>query len=304
MTRIVFLGTPDAAVPTLRSLNQEFEVGLVITQPDRPRGRSKKPIPSPISDVADQLDLVVAKPDSPEDLLGALNGYGPFDLGAVVAYGRILSSEVLEGPNHGMLNLHFSLLPRWRGAAPVARALMAGDTMTGATIIRIDQGLDTGDVLTAQAIDVQPNEDAGSLTHRLSEIGASLVVNSIEGYLSGSIEPVPQSDEGLTYASKLTPADRRLSTELSPGELVNRVRGLAPRPGATMQFEDETVKVLVAAASEADVEPGTWRDISGNPVVGVSGGSVEVLQLQPPGKKAMSGSAWLRGRPSTGGSVR
>jgi methionyl-tRNA formyltransferase len=181
---------------------------------------------------------------------------------------------------------------------------MAGDTMTGVTIIQIDEGLDSGDVLTAQAVDIQAEEDAGLLTGRLSNLGASLLVGSIDGYLSGSISPVLQSDDGLTYASKLTNDDRPLPTELAPGEFVARVRGLAPRPGATLQIENETVKILAASASDAVVEPGFWKAISGTPVVGLFGGSVEILQIQPPGKKAMSGDAWLRGRPSSGGSLQ
>src|SRR5690606_39699141 len=138
------------------------------------------------------------------DVCDALEAVGEFDLGDVVAYGRLLRPEVLALPVRGVLNVHFSLLPRWRGAAPVARALMAGDTMTGVTIIRLDEGLDTGPVLTAQLVDIHPSEDAGTLTDRLARLGARLLVSVIPGYLSGEVVPVPQTDDGVTYAEKIT----------------------------------------------------------------------------------------------------
>jgi methionyl-tRNA formyltransferase len=296
MTRLVFLGSPEAAVPTLELISGRFEVGLVVTQPDRPRGRSGTPQPGPVKQAALGLGLTVLQPETHEDLRGALEGSGPFDVGVVVAYGRILRSESLNIPAAGMLNVHFSLLPRWRGAAPVNQALIEGDTMTGVTIIRIDEGLDTGPVLTAQAIDIESGENAGHLTERLARLGARLLVESLEPYLRAELVPVDQSGEGATYASKLTRSDRTLSSEMSPTEFVNRVRGLSPAPGATLEIDGEDHKVLAAEADVAAVSPGTWKESGGWPVVGLSGGSVRLVSLQSPGKGQVDGDAWLRGR--------
>lgn len=303
MTRIAFLGTPEAAVPTLEALAAEHEVVVVVTRPDRPVGRSKSPAPSPVKVAALALGLEVAQPESGEELAETLESAGPLDVAVVVAYGRILRPEVLGIPVHGFLNVHFSLLPRWRGAAPVNRALIAGDTMTGVTLIRIDEGLDTGPVLTAQAIDIEPDEDAGSLTHRLARLGASLLAGSLQSYLDGDMVSVTQSDEGATYAAKLEKGDRALDTSMGPAEFVNRVRGMAPSPGASIDIDGAPHKILAAAVSEVDVAPGTWSVVDGWPVIGVDGGSVKIGRLQASGRKPVEGDAWVRGRHTKSGSV-
>ena len=303
MSRIVFLGTPDAAVPTLEAVASSHEVGAVITRPDRPRGRSSRPLPSPVKLSASALGLVVFQPSSAEELLGVLESQGPFDLGVVVAYGVILRPAVITMPKAGFLNVHFSLLPRWRGAAPVARALMAGDEMTGVTIVRIDEGLDTGPVLTAQAVDIVPGDSGGELTDRLAHLGARLMVQSIEPYLEHRLIPVKQANEGSTYAPKLVPSDRPLSTEMTAGEIVNRVRALSPSPGATFEIDGTTVKILGVAEHSTKVKPGLWTKVAGVPVVGAGGGGVEIQIIQPPGKRPMSGASWLRGRNRAAGVV-
>ena len=303
MSRIVFLGTPDAAVPTLEAMAASHEVGAVITRPDRPRGRSARPLAPPVKLSAAALDLPVLQPSSAEELLGALESHRPFDLGVVVAYGVLLRPAVLEIPASGFLNAHFSLLPRWRGAAPVARALMAGDEMTGVTIIRIDEGLDTGPVLTAQAVDIGRADSGGELTKRLSHLGARLMAESINPYLDQRLVPVKQVDQGSTYAPKLAPSDRPLTTEMTAGEIVNRVRALSPSPGATFEIDGTTVKVLSAAEHSAEVKPGRWKEVAGVPVVGVDDGGVEIQVIQPPSKRPMSGASWLRGRGRTAGVV-
>lgn len=303
MSRIVFLGTPDAAVPTLEAVASSHEVGAVITRPDRPRGRSSRPMPSPVKSSASALGLAVFQPSSPEELLDVIETQGPFDLGVVVAYGVLLRPVVIKLPAAGFLNVHFSLLPRWRGAAPVARALMAGDEMTGVTIIRIDEGLDTGPVLTAQAVDIGPGDSGGELTDRLAHLGARLIVESIEMYLGDRLHPVKQANEGATYAPKLVSSDRPLSTEMSVREIVNRVRALSPSPCATFGIDGTTVKVLGVAEHSTKVKPGRWKEVAGVPVVGVGGGGVEIQVIQPPGKRPMSGASWLRGRGRTEGIV-
>lgn len=296
MARVVFLGTPQAAVPTLELLTTEHDAALVVTQPDRPKGRSKKPVPPPVKEFAVANSIQVSQPTTREALADAIVEHGPFDVGVVVAYGRILRPEVLEAPEHGLLNVHFSLLPRWRGAAPVARALMAGDTMTGVTIMKLDEGLDTGPVLTAQAIDIPEGENAGDLTDRLSRIGARLLVNVLRGYLSGEVEPVPQTDEGLTYANKIEREDRLIDPGSEVATVVARVRGLAPSPAATLEIDGKPHKVYEARLADSTVEPGVWVAVDGRPLVGFADGAVELVTLQPPGKRPQSGPAWVHGR--------
>lgn len=303
MSRVVFLGTPRAAVPTLDALVVDHDVGLVITQPDRPRGRSGTPKPPPIKERATEHGLEVAQPTTSVELAYALAEQGPFVVGVVVAFGRILRPEVLEQPRHGMVNVHFSLLPRWRGAAPVARALMAGDTMTGVTIMRIDEGLDTGPIISAQAIDIPPDDDAGMLTDRLATMGARLLARELPRYLSGELEPLEQTDEGATYAPKIEKKDRPIDVHANAEAIVDQVRGLSPSPAATLEIDGQVHKVLATRVSEHEVETGTWSDVEGRPVVGVSDGSIELLVVQPPGRTPQSGADWLHGRQRSGGAV-
>ena len=296
MTRLAFLGTPEAAVPTLETLAADYDIAVVITRLDRPQGRHSEPLPTPVKIVADEIGIPVKQPSSSGQIAGILEEHAPLDLAVVVAFGMILLPDALAVPSHGLLNLHFSLLPRWRGAAPVARALMAGDTMTGVTIIRIDEHLDSGDVLTAQALDIRPDERSGGLTNRLAHIGSQLMIDSIEHYLAGAMVPVPQTDEGLTYAAKITPEDRPLSPQMTTAEFINRIRGLSPKPAATLDIDGQVHKVLQAQESDSIPAATRWETVGELPVVGVSDGGVTLLELQPPGKRLMSGESWLRGR--------
>jgi methionyl-tRNA formyltransferase len=198
---------------------------------------------------------------SHEDLADALIGAGPFTVGVVVAYGRIIRLASLQVPHAGMLNVHFSLLPRWRGAAPVNRALIEGDTMTGVTIIKLDEGLDTGPVLTAQAVDIGTEEDSGGLTDRLARLGARLLVDNLDGYVNGEVVPVPQSGEGASYAAKLSKADRALSVDTDPTSFVNRVRGLSPQPAGIIRIDGEVHKIYAAETADADIVTGTWESV-------------------------------------------
>lgn len=303
MARVVFLGTPDAAVPTLRAVAGEHEVALVVTQPDRPKGRSRRPQPPPIAVEARSLGLESVQPSSRSGLLQAMERATPFDLGVVVAYGRILRPEILGLPERGLLNVHFSLLPRWRGAAPVARALMAGDTMTGVTIIELDEGMDTGPVLTAQAIDIGTDEIRGDLTERLSRVGARLLLASMPGYLEGTLVPTPQTDEGATHADKIESSDRPIHTSSNRRDVMNQVRALAPTPAATVRIGGEPHKVYEVAPVDAGPPQGTLEIRDGRPVVGLADGAIELKLLQPPGKRAMSGVEWARGLRDGGGSI-
>lgn len=303
MARVVFLGTPDAAVPSLHEVARQHDVVAVVTQPDRPRGRSGRPVASPVKIAAVDLGLPIAQPEDGEELVAAFSGLAPIDVGVVVAFGRILRTDVLEMGRLGMVNVHFSLLPRWRGAAPVERALMAGDAMTGVTIIKLDEGLDTGPVLTAQAIDIAPEETGGALTTRLADLGARLLSDGLAGYLSGEIVPLEQSDEGVTYANKITAQDRPLGVDGGVPAFLSKVRALAPRPGATLDIDSTPHKVLAARSHEADVPAGKWQVFDDVPVVGISGGSIELLVVQPPGRRAIDGESWVRGLRETSGVV-
>jgi methionyl-tRNA formyltransferase len=295
VSRIAFLGSPEAALPTLTALAETHEIPLVITRPDRPRGRGRDPKPTAVKVEAGRIGLDVAASETADDLGQALRAAGPLDLAVVVAYGRILRPSELEIPARGMLNLHFSLLPRWRGAAPVSRALMAGDPMTGVTIFRIDEGLDTGPVLTAQAIDIEPEETAGALTSRLATLGAKLITRALPGYLAGQVAPVPQSDQGMTHAGKIEPVERIIDVSGRLIDEVNRVRALSPTPGATLVIDGEIHQILQARASEHAQAQGTWADVSGRPVAGLAGGGMELVSILPPGRRPMDGAAWLRG---------
>ncbi len=301
--RVVFMGTPQLAVPVLDTLASRHDVARVITQPDRARGRSGRPQPPPVKVRAEELGLVVSQPTSHDELVDTLVGLGDLDLGVVVAYGRILRPETLAIPRHGFLNVHFSLLPRWRGAAPLARALMAGDPMTGVSIMRLDPGLDTGPILTAQAIDIMPNENAGQLGERLSTMGAHLLATVIEPYLSGDMAPVPQTDDGATYADKLTAEDRPIDLSRSPREVVDHIRGLAPEPGATLDIDGEPHQILEAVPTDAPIAPGEWSVVADAPVFGVAGGGVQISLIKPPGRRLQPGEAWARGRHSDRGTV-
>jgi methionyl-tRNA formyltransferase len=295
VSRIAFLGSPEAALPTLTALAETHEIPLVITRPDRPRGRGRDPKPTAVKVEAGRIGLDVAASETADDLGQALRAAGPLDLAVVVAYGRILRPSELEIPARGMLNLHFSLLPRWRGAAPVSRALMAGDPMTGVTIFRIDEGLDTGPVLTAQAIDIEPGETAGALTARLATLGARLITRAVPGYVAGELAPVPQSDEGMTHAGKIEPEERIIDVSGHLTDEVNRVRALSPTPGATLVIDGEVNQILQARAADHRPAPGTWIEVSGRPVAALADGGLELVTILPPGRKPMDGAAWLRG---------
>lgn len=186
----------------------------------------------------------------------------------------------------------------------MARALIAGDTMTGVTIMKLDEGLDTGPVISAQAIDIPPDEDAGMLTDRLASMGARLLARELPRYLSGELEPAPQTDEGATYATKIEKDDRPIDVHADAESIAAQVRGLSPSPTATLEIDGQTHKVLAVQVSEHEVEAGTWSDVEGRPVVGVGDGSIELLLVQPPGKTPQPGVDWLHGRQRSGGVVR
>lgn len=291
---VLFMGTPVEATPSLRQLTKVAEVGLVVTRPDRPKGRSRRPTPPPVKEVAEELGLLVTQPASRADLAEAATSRH-FDVGVVVAFGMILRPKVLNAPDHGFLNLHFSLLPRWRGAAPVERAIMAGDAETGVSIMQMDEGLDTGPIVATQKTAIHPAETGGDLGERLATMGGALLAETVPLWVAGGVEARTQPGDGATYASRIEASDRVVDTDMSQTQFVNTVRALAPEPAARMYVDEQPHKILRATAHDHPLGAGMWAAVDGFPVMGLADGSVRIEELQPPGKRPMSGEAWLRG---------
>lgn len=293
--RVAFAGSPVAAVAPLRALvDAGHEVTVAVTQPDRARGRSGRPRPTPVAEAAGELGIPVVRPrtiNDPEVIAGvAATGA---DALAVVAFGQILRDAVLD--RWPSINVHFSLLPAYRGAAPVERAIMDGARRTGVTIMQMDAGLDTGPMLAAREVDVGPDEDAGSVTERLSELGGPLLAEVLWSLEAGALSPVPQPDEGVSLAPKITAADRALDLARPAAEAARLVRALSPHIGATLDIGGEPHKVWAARA---------LPETAGAPLSGEGGrllaatgeGTLEVLELQPPGRGRMDAASFLRGR--------
>ena len=291
----VFLGSPAAAVPSLTALADVADVDLVISQPERPQGRGGKIVPGAVTTAARQFGFPVAQPSGKDELLGILDG-GSFEFGLVVAYGRILTPAMLASTTYGFLNVHFSLLPRWRGAAPVERAIAAGDERTGVTLMKLDEGLDTGPVLAEIATPIAESETGGSLTARLSFLGASLVDAAIPEFLAGRRRPVPQIDAHTSHAGKLTRTEARLDPEWDAARAERTVRAFTPRPGTWMQTPDGSLKVLAAKPTDLACAPGDIVLLERRVLAGFRDGAVELDMVQPEGKQAVTASSWMNGR--------
>ncbi len=274
--RLVFLGSPDDAVPTLRALvDAGHEVALVVTQPDRRRGRGSGTAPSPVNAAALEFGLDVRTPSRAREVVDEVWASGA-ELGVVVAFGQLLPDELLEALPHGFVNLHFSLLPRWRGAAPVERVILAGDTDTGVCVMRIDSGLDTGPVYACERTPIDPDETAGELRARLVELGTRLMVETLPRV--PELEPQPQQGEP-TYADKLTVDEFRIDWFRPADEIMRVIRAGNPRPGAWTTVEGKRLKIWRATRNDQGV--------------------VEPVEVQPEGRPRMTWEAWRRGHPGT-----
>jgi methionyl-tRNA formyltransferase len=298
--RIIFFGTPDFAVPSLRALLGEgFDVAAVVTQPDKPQGRSRSTlIPPPVKSVAVEEELTVLQPERPTgaDFYQGLRALTP-DLGEVVAYGHILQPELLAIPRLGMINVHASLLPKLRGAAPVQHALIQGLSETGVSIMQVQPGLDTGPVLLRVATPVTPDETGGELAVRLAELGALALVEALELIGSGTIEAEPQDEKEATYAPKITREVARIAWDAPAEQIARLVRALDPRPGAWTLLGDREIKLFGPRLREErdGAAPGTVLDT--DPLVVMTGaGALEFVDVQPAGSARMPASAWVRGR--------
>ncbi|WP_322894682.1 MULTISPECIES: methionyl-tRNA formyltransferase [unclassified Yoonia] len=290
--RIIFMGTPEFSVPVLEALVAAgHDIAAVYTQPPRPAGRGKKDRPQAVHARAEALGLPVRHPVSLRNAeaqaeFAALEA----DIAVVVAYGLILPQPVLDAPRLGCLNIHASLLPRWRGAAPIHRAIMAGDTETGVCIMQMEAGLDTGPVLLREAIDIAPVETTGDLHDRLSALGARLVVDALT--LLPALTAAPQPEEGVTYASKVDKSEARVDWHQPATMVARQINGLSPFPGAWCDVAGERVKLLGAVVAHGTAAPGTV--LSGF-TIACADGAVTVTKAQREGKRAMPAAEVLRG---------
>lgn len=308
--RVIFAGTPAAAVPSLRAIvASPHEVVAVVTRPDARRGRGRTLARSEVGTVADEYGIPVLTPASPRDpeFARALREFAP-DVVAIVAYGALIGEELLQVPVHGWVNLHFSLLPAWRGAAPVQHAILAGDQVTGATTFRLDPGMDTGPVFGVATAEINPRETSGELLERLSADGADLLVATLDGLATNQLVAVPQPLEDISYAPKLTSDDARV-VWTDPAMRVDRlIRACTPAPGAWTTFRDERLKlgpVRIAEGAADGLAPGELAVSKDRVLVGSATAALALSTVQPPGKRPMTAADWARGvRPTAADACR
>ncbi|MGW3770625.1 methionyl-tRNA formyltransferase [Actinomadura verrucosospora] len=302
--RLVFAGTPETALPALTALlGSSHEVAAVVTRPDGRSGRGRRLSASPVASLAAEAGVEVLKPAKARDpeFLDRLREIAP-DCCPVVAYGALLPPEALDIPRHGWVNLHFSLLPAWRGAAPVQRAILHGDDVTGAATFQIEEGLDTGPVYGVLTEPIRPDDTAGALLGRLAVAGADLLLDTMNGIDAGVLEPRPQPTEGVSHAAKLTPEDGRVDWK-SPALHIDRlVRACTPAPGAWTTFRDTRVKLgpVRPAPGAAELEPGALSAGKSEVLVGTATHPVALGEVQPQGKRPMAAADWARGLDLTG----
>jgi methionyl-tRNA formyltransferase len=307
---LIFCGTPRFAVPTLQALmDAGFRVHFVVTQPDRPRGRGLEPAFSPVKEAALKLGLPIVQPEkikNNEEFRLQLEAVRP-DAIIVVGYGRIIPRWMIDLPRMGNINLHASLLPKYRGAAPIQWAIARGETVTGVTTMRIDEGLDTGDILLQQETEIAPSDTAETLGPRLSSVGANLTVQTLHRLQAGEIRPCAQNDTDATLAPILKKEDGRMDFSRTAQELHNRLRGFQPWPGAFTTFRAKSLNIWQAAPMPAEpaqlgIAAGELQVEADRLVVGCANSTaLELLEVQPEGKKRMSAKAFMQGyRPRTG----
>jgi methionyl-tRNA formyltransferase len=296
MTTVVFMGSPDFSLPTLRSLANAYDMAGVITQPDRASGRGREPKAPPVKTLALELGIPVMQPEKLRQpgAMEQLRAWNP-ELIVVAAFGQILRKDVLDLPRHGCINVHASLLPRWRGAAPINAAILHGDEETGVTIMQMDVGLDTGPMLSRRSIRLTRDDTAGSVFEKLSHLGADLLMETLPDYLSGKLTPTPQPEEGVTYAPMIKKEQGRLDFTRDANELERLIRAFNPWPGAFMDFNGTLLKVHRARVEAGQAAAGQRLVVQEQPAVGAGSGILVLEEVQPAGKKPMSGKAFLAG---------
>lgn len=289
--KIVFMGTPEFSVPVLQALAKQHEILCVYSQPPRPAGRGKALRPSPVQAAAEALGLAVRHPVSLRDAQAQAEFAAlAADVAVVVAYGLILPQAVLDAPRQGCLNIHASLLPRWRGAAPIHRAILAGDAETGVCIMQMEAGLDTGPVLLREALPIGPEETTAELHDRLSDLGARLISQALDRL--PDLFPEPQPTEGVTYAAKIDKAEARVDFRRSAVEVDRQIRGLSPFPGAWVEIAGERVKLLRSRLVAGSGAPG---QVLGGFTLACGTGALEVVEAQREGKRPMPAAEVLKG---------
>jgi methionyl-tRNA formyltransferase len=301
MARIVFMGTPDFAVPSLQALIATQSVVGVVTQPDRPAGRGQRLHPSPVKVVAQTAGIPVYQPKSlrSEEAAVPLREWRP-DMIVVAAFGQILRPHVLDLPPHGCLNVHASLLPRWRGASPIQHAILAGDETSGVTLMQMDVGMDTGPLFVQQAIAIRPAETAATLHDRLAQLGAMMLRQYLNDILNGRLRSVPQDDSEATYAPLIKKEDGRLYWQQMTIALDRHIRAMTPWPGAFTTWQGRHLKILAARPVNGKLpagEPGQIISDGHTAIVLTKNGGLELLQVQLAGKRVMSMADFLRGQP-------
>ena len=303
---VIFFGTPQFSVPSLTTLLAVPNVSIraVVTQPDRPAGRGDKIQSSPIKQLALQHQITVLQPTSLKKelplFLESLQELGPFDVGVVIAFGQILPKAVLDLPQHGCINIHASLLPRWRGAAPIQRAILSGDHETGVCLMRMDEGLDTGAIYSRQSVPILATDTCQTIHDSLADIGAKLLCSDLNAIIEGRSTPVEQPNIGITYANKIAASEGLINWRTSSREIALTVRALSPRPGCFTFWRGERLKILLAHestfSSETIATPGSVISIHGGYLeVACGSGSLLIEQLQVAGKRQMSTAEFLRG---------
>ncbi|GHE68907.1 methionyl-tRNA formyltransferase [Streptomyces vinaceus] len=298
--KLVFAGTPEVAVPALDALiaSGRHEVAAVITRPDAPAGRGRRLVASPVAERAEEAGIEILKPARPRDpeFQARLREIGP-DCCPVVAYGALIPKSALEIPRHGWVNLHFSLLPAWRGAAPVQHSIMGGDQVTGASTFLIEEGLDTGPVYGHLTEEIRPTDTSGDLLTRLAFAGSGLLAATMDGIEDGTLRAVEQPADGVSIAPKITVEDARIDWNAPAMRADRVVRGCTPAPGAWTVFRGERLKIISVGlvTDRTDLAPGELAPAKNNVHVGTGSHAVELLWVQPQGKKPMRGADWARG---------
>lgn len=295
MPRVVFLGTPDFAASILQTIHGAgWDIPLVVTQPDRPQGRSRQVAPSAVAETAVRLGLALERPERVGNIADTIWGYEP-DCLVVAAYGQLLPAPVFAPSNgRAAINVHASLLPKYRGASPISQAILDGESETGVTLMRIEAGLDTGPTIAARNLPIRPDETAGELSARLAELGGSLLLDSLPGYLAGQLPEVPQDDAAASLTKPLTKDDGAIDWTKDAAYLARHVRAMTPWPGAWTTAEGSRVTITRAAPADGSAEPGTFAAEA--PLrVGTGNGLLEITRLKPAGRNELAAEAWLRG---------
>jgi len=303
-TKVIFLGTPEFAIPTLRELAENFSIEAVVTQPDKPKGRKKVLSSPPIKEYATTRDFLILQPQKmDEEFINRLNEIKP-DIGIVVAYGKILPKEIFNIPKYGFLNIHASLLPKYRGAAPIQATLLHGDKETGVTIMKVDTGLDTGDIISQEKIEINKNDNLETLHDKLSEIGAELLAKTIPDYISGKIKPTKQDDSKASVFPTISKGQGRIVWQNSAEYIFNQIRAFTPWPGAFTFFNDKKLDIIKAEPIECEEDRIIGQVFKkGNKIlVQCKENCLELKKIKLEGKKEIDIQSFVNGHPDFIGS--